>query len=132
MCCCSMEEHSNRVLPLRRNISEKYISAVDTKIFPVYCLRYFTFILLSQCIWRRRRKPKLKADFVTFLRLSNIVLLLRSWDSIPIENYFESHIQRPRREARIPVLETDEKAAVMDMLQSMPSFKPDERSATGW
>jgi serine/threonine-protein kinase SRPK3 len=47
---------------------------------------------------------------------------VRSW-----EDRFESHIQRPRREAGIPGFDMEEKAAVMDMLRLMLSFRPDRR-----
>jgi serine/threonine-protein kinase SRPK3 len=48
---------------------------------------------------------------------------VRSW-----EDRFESHIQRPRREAGIPEFGMEEKATVMDMLRSMLSFNPEKRS----
>lgn len=48
---------------------------------------------------------------------------VRSW-----EDRFEKHIQSPRRQAGIPEFDTEEKAAVMEMLQSMLCFKPERRS----
>ncbi|KAK9371426.1 hypothetical protein V1509DRAFT_637105 [Lipomyces kononenkoae] len=47
---------------------------------------------------------------------------VRSW-----ADRFEAHIQRPRREAGIPEFDAHEKAAVMDMLQSMLFFTPERR-----
>lgn len=47
---------------------------------------------------------------------------VQSW-----EDRFESHIQRPRRDVGIPGFEVEEKRAVMDMLRSMLSFRPERR-----
>ncbi|KAB8201510.1 kinase-like protein [Aspergillus parasiticus] len=47
---------------------------------------------------------------------------VRSWD-----NRFEAHIQRPRRKVGITEFDLVEKIAVIDMLQSMLSFKPEAR-----
>ncbi|KAE8313934.1 kinase-like protein [Aspergillus transmontanensis] len=47
---------------------------------------------------------------------------VRFWD-----NRFEAHIQRPRRKAGITEFDREEKIAVIDMLRSMLSFKPEAR-----
>ncbi|KAH8427676.1 uncharacterized protein LDX57_005386 [Aspergillus melleus] len=48
---------------------------------------------------------------------------IRSW-----EDRFESHIQRPRLEAGIPCVGSEEKTAILDMLRSMLSFRPEMRA----
>ncbi|GMG03698.1 unnamed protein product [Aspergillus oryzae] len=47
---------------------------------------------------------------------------IRSWD-----NRFDAHIQLPRQKAGITEFDLEEKIAVIDMLQSMLSFKPEAR-----
>lgn len=50
--------------------------------------------------------------------------LVRSW-----EDRFESHIQRPRREVGITMMESDEKTAMMDLLRAILCFMPERRLA---
>lgn len=47
------------------------------------------------------------------------------------EEYFQRHIDVPRREAGLLGFDADERAAVMEMLQSMLVFRPENRWNTG-